>query len=229
MTPPLPLRLILASQSRRRRELAISAGWDVAIIPPPEQAEASALPHQPGETVRDFVTRLAHIKASAVAKHLPLPEARAILACDTVGEIEGSILGKPNDVDDARRMIEALSGKKHLVFTGVSIWFPEVLLKNNTDEGQRRYTTTEGCVSSEVFMESLNKKEIDSYLATNEWRGKAGACGFQDGLLPLRLLEGTANNVVGLPVEFIEQLIHQHIKLRKTKTPRVPKRSPRGS
>ena len=84
MTPPLPLRLILASQSRRRRELAISAGWDVSIIAPPEQAEASALPHQPGDTVRDFVTRLAHPKASAVAKHLPLSEDRAILACDTV-------------------------------------------------------------------------------------------------------------------------------------------------
>ena len=84
MTPPLPLPLILASQSRRRRELAISAGWDVAIIPPPEQAEASALPHRPGETVADFVTRLAHVKASAVSRHAPLPEARAILACDTV-------------------------------------------------------------------------------------------------------------------------------------------------
>jgi len=61
-------------------------------------------------------------------------------------------------------------------------------------------------------MESLNKKEIDSYLATNQWRGKAGACGFQDGLLPLRLLKGTANNVVGLPVECIEQLIRQHFE-----------------
>ncbi len=212
MTPPLPLRLILASQSRRRRELAISAGWDISIIPPPEQAEASALPHQPGETVRDFVTRLAHTKASAVAKHLPLPEDRVILACDTVGEIEGSILGKPSDVHDARRMIEALSGKKHLVFTGVSVWFPEALSKNNIVEGQRRYTTIEGCASSEVFMDSLNKKEIDLYMATNEWCGKAGACGFQDGLLPLHLLKGTANNVVGLPVEFIEQLIQQHIE-----------------
>ena len=109
-------------------------------------------------------------------------------------------------------MIETLSGKKHLVFTGVSIWFPETPSKNNIIGGQHRYTTIEGCASSEVFMDSLNKKEIDSYMATNEWRGKAGACGFQDGLLPLHLLKGTANNVVGLPVEFIEQLIQQHIE-----------------
>ena len=62
------------------------------------------------------------------------------------------------------------------------------------------------------FMESLNKKEIDSYMATNEWCGKAGACGFQDGLLPLRLLKGSADTVVGLPVAFIEQLIRRHIE-----------------
>jgi predicted house-cleaning NTP pyrophosphatase (Maf/HAM1 superfamily) len=61
-------------------------------------------------------------------------------------------------------------------------------------------------------MDSLNKKEIDLYMTTNEWCGKAGGCGFQDGLLPLHLLKGTADNVVGLPVEFIEQLIHQHIE-----------------
>ncbi len=212
MTPHLPLRLILASQSHRRRELAIASGWDVTVIPPPEQAEASAPPRQTGETVAKLVIRLAHIKASAVSRLLPHTETRAILACDTVGEIEGSILGKPSDAHDARRMIEALSGKKHHVFTGVSIWVPETPNTNDPDAMPRRYTKIEGCASSEVFMESLNKKEIDSYLATNQWRGKAGACGFQDGLLPLRLLEGTADNVVGLPVKFIEQLIRHHFE-----------------
>ena len=109
-------------------------------------------------------------------------------------------------------MIEALSGEKHRVFTGVSIWFPEVLGSTDANEGPHRYTTIEGGISSEVFMESLNKKEIDSYMATNEWCGKAGACGFQDGLLPLRLLKGSADTVVGLPVAFIEQMICRHIK-----------------
>ena len=212
MTPHLPVRLVLASQSHRRRELAISSGWDITVLAPPEQAEASAPPRQTGETVAELVTRLAHVKASAVSRLLPQPETRAILACDTVGEIEGSILGKPSDVHDARRMIEALSGKKHHVFTGVSIWVPETPNTNDPDTMPRRYTKVEGCASSEVFMESLNKKEIDSYMATNEWCGKAGACGFQDGLLPLRLLKGSADTVVGLPVAFIEQLIRQHIE-----------------
>ncbi|MCK4684703.1 MAG: Maf family protein [Pirellulales bacterium] len=214
MTRRLPLRLILASQSSRRRELAISAGWDIAIIPPPEQAEASALPRQPSETVCDFVTRLARVKASAVASSLSRSDKRAILACDTVGEIGDSILGKPSDAHDAQRMIETLSGKKHNVFTGVSIWFPETLSKNKADEKQLRHSIVEGCASSSVFMDPLNQEAIDSYMATNEWRGKAGACGFQDKLLPLHLLKGSANNVVGLPVEFIEQLIHQHINGR---------------
>ncbi len=208
---PSPLKLILASQSHRRRELAISAGWDVTITPPPEYAEASAPPLQPGETVPTFVTRLAHAKAAAVSKQLSPLETRAILACDTVGEIEGVIFGKPTDAHDARRMIEALSGKKHQVFTGVSIWFPEPAEKNWADTSLRQHIVTEGCAMSEVFMELLQKKEIDDYLATNDWRGKAGACGFQDGHLPLRLITGSADTVVGLPVEFIEQLVIEHL------------------
>ena len=155
---------------------------------------------------------MAHIKASAVARSLPRSDLRTILACDTVGEIGDSILGKPSDAHDARRMIETLSGKKHNVYTGVSIWFPEILSRNDTDEKQRWHSTVEGCASSSVFMDSLNQEEIESYMATNEWRGKAGACGFQDKLLPLHLLKGSADNVVGLPINFIEQLIHQHIK-----------------
>ncbi|MBT6055930.1 MAG: Maf family protein [Planctomycetaceae bacterium] len=214
MTLQSPLKLILASQSRRRRELATSAGWDVTITPPPEDAEASAPPLQQGETVPTFVTRLARAKAEAVSKLLPPSETRAILACDTVGEIGGVIFGKPTDAHDARRMIETLSGKKHRVFTGVSIWFPEPAerIKANTSLGQ--YRVKEGCAISEVFMELLQKKEVDDYLATNDWHGKAGACGFQDGHLPLRLITGSVDTVVGLPVEFIEQLVIKHLRSR---------------
>ena len=171
MPLPSPLKLILASQSRRRRELATSAGWDVTIIAPPEHAEASAPPLQLNETVPDFVTRLAHAKAAAVATRLPFSENRTILACDTVGEIEG--------------------------------------VKADTRVPQ--HSVTAGCATSVVFMEPLQEKEIDDYLSTNEWCGKAGACGFQDGLLPLRLITGSADTVVGLPVEFIEQLVTKHL------------------
>jgi len=211
MPLPSPLKLILASQSRRRRELARSAGWNVTIIAPPEHAEASAPPLQPNETVPDFVTRLAHAKAAAVATQLPFSENRTILACDTVGEIEGVIFGKPTDAPAARRMIEALAGKKHQVFTGVSLWFPEPTEGIRADTRVPQHSVIEGCATSEVFMEPLQEKEIDDYLATNEWRGKAGACGFQDGLLPLRLITGSADTVVGLPVEFIEQLVDKHL------------------
>ncbi len=214
MTLPSPLKLILASQSHRRRELATSAGWDVTIIPPPEYAEASAPPLQPGESVPTFVTRLAHAKAEAVSEQLPPSETRAILACDTVGEIGGMICGKPTDAHDARRMIEALSGKKHQVFTGVSIWFPEPAERIRANTSPRQYRVAAGCAISEVFMELLQKKEIDDYLATNDWRGKAGACGFQDGHLPLRLISGSVDTVVGLPVEFIEHLVVEHLGSR---------------
>lgn len=208
------MKLILASQSHRRRELATSAGWDITITPPPECAEASAPPLQPDETVQAFVTRLAHAKAEAVSKQLPPSEARAILACDTVGEIGGVIFGKPTDTHDARRMIEALSGKKHQVLTGVSIWFPEPTERIKANTSPRQYHVKEGCAISEVFMELLPKKEIDDYLATNDWHGKAGACGFQDGRLPLRLITGSIDAVVGLPVKFIEQLVVEHLGSR---------------
>ena len=160
MTPHLPLRLVLASQSHRRRELAISSGWDITVLPPPEQAEASAPPRQTGETVAELVTRLAHVKASAVSRLLPQLETRAILACDTVGEIEGSILGKPSDVHDARRMIEALSGKKHHVFTGVSIWFPETPNTNDPDTMPRRYTKSKGVHRVKSLWNHSTKKKL---------------------------------------------------------------------
>ena len=105
-----PLRLILASQSPRRRELASAAGWDVIVTPPPEQVEASADPQRPGETITDFVARLAHAKAAAVASSLlptdPASRDRIILACDTLGEIDGIALGKPRGQAVGQRYVD---------------------------------------------------------------------------------------------------------------------------
>ena len=193
-----PLRLILASQSPRRRELAFAAGWDVVVQPPPEAAEQTALPRQPAEDFAAFVIRLARTKAAAVASVTP-PGDRAILACDTLGDLDNEPLGKPTDAADARRMITAISGRTHRVLTGVSLWLPCAA----TPAG---WTVRDGCAESGIFMDQISEHAVDAYLATGAWGGKAGSCGLQDGLLPLHLINGTADTVVGLPVALIESL-----------------------
>ena len=154
--------------------------------------EADAPPRGPGESLPDYVMRLALAKARAVGE---TGLRGTILACDTVGEIDGMILGKPRDLDDARRMLRALSGRTHRVVTGVCLWqWPDRPPLLAHDE-------------SVLDMEPLDDGFLDWYLASGMWRGKAGACGFQDDRLPLRLVYGSPSNVVGLPLETVTRLL----------------------
>lgn len=118
-----------------------------------------------------------------------------ILACDTLSEIDGQTLGKPIDREDAERMMRLLSGRIHRVVTGVCLWqrpeFEPVL----ADE------------ESILEMETLDEEFLAWYLDSGLWRGKAGACGFQDERLPLRLLTGSPSNVVGLPLELVREML----------------------
>jgi septum formation protein len=187
-----PRRIILASRSPRRLELARDRGWDVVVVAPPDEAEAAAPPRGPNEPLEAFVMRLAHAKAAAVEA---LGATGSILACDTLGEVAGVVLGKPADAVDARRMLEALAGRTHRVLTGVCLW--------PSGAGEPRQAWAESTLEMDAFTPDF----LDWYLASGLWRGKAGACGFQDERLPLRLLTGSPSNVVGLPVELIEQML----------------------
>ena len=184
-------RIVLASRSPRRRELAVAAGWDVVLVPPPETAESSAPPRAPGETLEAYVLRLARAKAAAVAAS---GVTGTILACDTLSELDGEALGQPIDRDDARRMLEALSGRPHRVVTGVCLWHRPLAPLEATDE-------------SRLEMGTLDASFLEWYLDAGLWRGKAGACGFQDERLPLRLVSGSPSNVVGLPLERVEAML----------------------
>jgi septum formation protein len=170
----------------------MEAGWDVKAFPPPEDAEASAPRRGPNETLEAYVLRLARAKAEAV---IPTENAGLILACDTLSEVDGQELGQAADETEARQMLRALSGRRHRVVTGVCLWQrPELEPQCDSDE-------------SELEMGLLDDAFLDWYLETGLWRGKAGACGFQDERLPLRLISGSASNVVGLPLELIERLL----------------------
>ncbi len=163
---------------------------------PADEVEAGAPPRRADESLEDHVVRLARAKARAVAAILPDGSADGpILACDTLSEVNGTPLGKPADREDARRMLLALSGRTHRVVTGVCLWPP---------------TATEpACDTAESVLEMgrLDEEFLEWYLASGMWIGKAGACGFQDERLPLRLLTGSASNVVGLPLELVRTML----------------------
>jgi len=187
---------VLASGSPRRAQLARAEGWDLEIMPPPEAAEAEAAPRGPGESLEAFVTRLAVAKAAAV---IAAGARGLVLACDTLSEVDGLPLGKPADEADARRMLEALSGRHHRVVSGVCLW------RVDAADGPAEPRTAHA--ESRLLMPPLDAAFIARYLATGLWQGKAGACGFQDGHVPLELVAGSPSNVVGLPLELVRELL----------------------
>lgn len=183
---------MLASRSPRRLELARREGWHVTVVEPPEAAEADAPPRSPTESLAAYVRRLAAAKAAAVAA---TGISGTILACDTLSEVDGVALGKPTDRLDARRMLLTLSGREHRVITGVCLW--------QRPDGEPIFAHCESLLA----MGPLTEEFLEWYLASGLWEGKAGACGYQDERLPLRVVAGSESNVVGLPLELVRQML----------------------
>jgi len=163
----------------------------VSVAAPPDEVEA-AVAREAGEPLESFVRRLARAKAEAV---IAAGTDGLILACDTLAEVDGEPLGKPADRADARRMLAALSGREHRVVSGVCLW---------------RHPGSEPLLAgaeSILEMDPLTDEFLDWYLESGLWQGKAGACGFQDERLPLRLVSGSPSNVVGLPLELVREML----------------------
>ena len=166
----------------------------MTVVEPPEAAEAEAAPRGAEEPLEAYVRRLAAAKAAAVAA---CGFTGTILACDTLSEVDGQALGKPADPADARRMLLSLSGRTHRVVTGVCLW--------QRPGGEPIAAHGESLLA----MDPLTDEFLDWYLASGLWEGKAGACGYQDERLPLRLVAGSESNVVGLPLELVRELLAQ--------------------
>jgi len=184
-----PVKLILASRSPRRRELLSAAGYDFEVCPPSASAETGP---RSGESPSEFVARLAHQKAADVAERIG---AGLLLACDTVAECDGRILGKPDNEARAREMLQSLSGRTHRVLSGVCLW--------RIPEGQPVVRVAE----TTLRMDVLSDGQLDEYLASGAWRGKAGGFGYQDRLGWVHVLEGSESNVVGLPLELLAEML----------------------
>ena len=181
MSPTGRAALILASASPRRRDLLSQIGIVPAAIEP---AEIDEMPLK-GELPRAHAARLALAKARAVASRHP---GSMIFGADTVVGRGRRILPKAEDEGTARRCLEILSGCRHRVFSGVALVLP------SGGTRQRLVTTV-------VQFKRLAPSEIEAYLATEEWRGKAGGYAIQGHAAAfVRRINGSYSNVVGLPL-----------------------------
>jgi len=177
------VRLLLASASPRRAELLRAAGiaFDIA----PSGADETM---QAGEPPDDYVLRVARSKAEAVVR---IAGGNPVLGADTAVLVDDQVLGKPTDEADARGMLDRLSGRRHVVLTGVSLlWARAGTLHSQS------------CIAKTVVeFAPLSAAEIEWYVASGEALDKAGAYAIQ-GLASrfVTRIEGSYSNVVGLPV-----------------------------
>ena len=184
-----PRALILVSASPRRSDLLRHAGLDFTVRP--ADLDESPLP---GEAPGELAMRLAFAKVRALPA---LPGPALAIAADTVVAIDGTILGKPRDLADARRMLGLLSGRTHHVITAVALrTLPEESLVSERAE-------------SLVTFVPMSAVEIAWYAATGEGMDKAGAYALQGiGALFIASIEGSYTNVIGLPLE----RLHPHFR-----------------
>ena len=180
--------IVLASASPRRAELLASAGLRFVVAPSSVVEE-----RHPNEPPEAFVRRLAAAKARDVAATRP---DGVVVGADTEVVLDGEVLGKPRDDQDARAMLARLSGRAHDVLSGYEVY----------DVGARRGEG--GVVRTRVEFAALSPAEIDAYVATGEPRGKAGAYAIQGRAAGMiRRIDGSYTNVVGLPLrEVLEAL-----------------------
>ncbi len=177
--------LILASASPRRKELLKKLWPDFKIVVPNVDEKALRLPSE------DLAKEESRLKAYAVAASYPDDE---ILSCDTIVVLDGKILEKPIDEEDAFRMLRLESGKRQVVLSG---W---------TYLGKGKEITR--TVATEVFFNELSDEQIRDYIQTKKPLDKAGAYGIQDECGLVKEIVGSYDNVMGLPTEDIAK----HVK-----------------
>jgi septum formation protein len=187
-------QIVLASASPRRRELLTQAGFSFTVKV--SDAEEIITKQEPANVVKE----LASLKAEAVASQ----ETEAlVIGADTVVAIDGKILGKPKDRQEAFDMLSMLQGKTHQVYTGVALIFPK-------KDGQEQVAFSE---CTHVTMHHMAEEEIWSYIDTGEPMDKAGAYGIQGrAAIYIEKISGDYNNVVGLPIARLYQELKGWLK-----------------
>lgn len=179
---------ILASASPRRKQLLEQIGLSFRCLPAQIDEEAfGAL------SARQLVSKLAYLKARATAQQL---ENGIVIAADTVVVLDNLIMGKPTNRKDAEQKLALLSDREHQVMTGICVF-------NCQDQNHAVEVEV-----TKVFFRQLSRCEINAYLDTDEWVDKAGAYGIQGrGALLIDKIEGCYFNVVGLPLNRLNQML----------------------
>lgn len=197
--PGQDVEIVLASASPRRRDLLGQIGLDLVVIAP-DLDEAPVTNHGTLEELEAQVVALARAKAEAVLGRLaPGGRRRLVIGADTVVLVDGEVLGKPASMAEARRMLGQLSGKTHLVFTGVAV----------LDPGSGRLLA--GAERTKVTMVPLQGEWIERYIRTGEPMDKAGGYAVQGlGSVFIERVEGCYSNVVGLPLVRLAGLLRAH-------------------
>lgn len=189
-------KLILASQSPRRKQLLEEAGYAFTVDAPDDSVERGICSKCSPE---ELVVESAFLKAAAISvRH----DSGLVLAADTVAVCGSETLGKPTSREHAESMLRMMSGREHRVLTGVCLrlagtttfktWLEQTLLK----------------------MDTIPEDLLEAHLDSDNWVGKAGAFGFQDGLDWVHIKQGLASNVVGLPIERLPSWIEEVGSLR---------------
>lgn len=196
--------LVLASGSPRRAEILRSVGWPFQVIVPDIDESV-----RPGESAMDYVKRLAIEKALAVrgrVQNLP------VLAADTTVVVDGAIIGKPADLEDAKQMIRLLSGRWHEVLTGVAI-----AIKDEVREDVQQ---------TRVRFANLNDEEIEFLSRAGNPLDKAGAYAVQgEAALFIESIDGDYWNVVGLPISLVYKLYFHNSAAKKERAENGPELS----
>lgn len=184
-------KIILASGSPRRREILENIGLNFSVSVS-NADEGSVSPE--GIPVGIYVQELAMLKATASAK--TAERGALVIGADTVVSLDGKILTKPTDENDAFEMLTELSGKTHEVYTGICV----------TDTSDMKSVCRSAC--TKVTFSPLTEKIVRAYIQTGEPSDKAGAYGIQGkGALLVEKIDGDYFNVVGLPVKLLSEIL----------------------
>jgi len=182
--------IYLASQSPRRRKLLEQLGVHYELLLPDDSEDAEALEAvKANEAPATYVKRVTHLKLDAAMVRLKRRglTAAPILCSDTTVALGRVIYGKPEDAQDAKRMLAELSGRTHRVLTAVAVQY-----------GHKRL---DALSTSKVTFEAMTSRQISTYVATGEPLGKAGAYAVQGGAaLHITRIDGSYSGIMGLPI-----------------------------
>jgi len=181
---------ILASASPRRRHLLAEAGYEFTVVHP--HIDESSFSADQIDSCK-YAEQLALAKAKSVTQNHP---DSLVIGADTIADFQGRIIGKPADAKEARQIIQKLFSSPHKVITGIAI----CRLHNGIEIVAHDSTT--------VFPKPLTKEQITEHIKSNSWKDKAGAYAIQEnGDEYIERIEGSLTNVMGLPMELLEQLL----------------------